>query len=54
MNSDSESYNYGYWTPETDKKAVYNPAINRHIRQVMASKMTLRDISEGEEIVYRR
>ncbi|KAL3801789.1 hypothetical protein HJC23_001185 [Cyclotella cryptica] len=53
MNSDTESFNFGDWTSQREKKrTIYSPVIDRHIRQVLkASKMTLKDISEGEEII---
>jgi len=55
MSSDAESFNFGDWTSQTDKKStIYSPVIDRHIRQLLkASKMTLEDITEGEEIVMR-
>lgn len=53
MKNSNESYNMGDLSLDLNQKvAMYRPLNDRHIEQVLrASRMTLRDISQGEEIV---
>ena len=53
LKNDNESYNIGDLSLDLNQKfARYRPLNDRHIEQILrASRMTLRDISQGEEIV---
>jgi hypothetical protein len=52
MNVNNEPYNYGDSTNLNSRVARYSPLNDRHLEQVMrASRMTLRDINQGEEII---
>ena len=53
INRNSKRYNFGDWTSTQKRKlSIYSPVVDRHLRQILsASKMTLRDINAGEEII---
>lgn len=52
MNTDNKSYNYGDFTDLNSRVARYSPMNDRHLEQILrASRMTLRDINQGEEII---
>lgn len=56
MNSNNDSFNFGDATIDLNQKfAGYSPLNDRHIEQVLrASRMTLRDINEREEIIREK
>jgi hypothetical protein len=55
MNSGNESFNFGEISlAAIIKVAEYSPLKDRHIEQILrSSRMTLRDVNEGEEISSR-
>ena len=56
MNSSNDSFNFGDTNIDLNRKvAGYSPLNDRHIEQVLrASRMTLRDINEREEIIRKK
>ena len=55
IKSDTQLYNCDDTSIGTNKKAAdYSPLNDRHIEQLLrASKMALRDINQGEELIIR-